>query len=130
MLLGDNSLETVGELTYGLLETPAYDRLAQYLNRDPACAALIRDRYIPPAHDLDALLTLPADSLGYIYAAQMKKTGFDPNLHAGMTEVSQKGLLLLSKGLLPSGLGLFHLFSRLLEQGFLPGFYVRRDLGK
>ncbi len=23
MLLGDNSLETVGELTYGLLETPA-----------------------------------------------------------------------------------------------------------
>lgn len=88
MLLGDNSLETVGELTYGLLETPAYDRLAQHLNQDPACAALIRDRYIPPAHDLDALLTLPADSLGYIYAAQMKKTGFDPNLHAGMTAKS------------------------------------------
>ena len=88
MLFGDNSLDTVGELTYGLLETPAYDRLAQYLNRDPACAVLIRDRYIPPAHDLDALLTLPPDSLGYIYAAQMKKTGFDPNLHAGMTAQS------------------------------------------
>jgi ubiquinone biosynthesis protein COQ4 len=88
MLFGDNRLETVGELTYGLLETPAYDRLAQHLNQDPACAALIRDRYIPPAHDLDALLSLPPNSLGYTYAAQMKKTGFDPNLHAGMVAKS------------------------------------------
>lgn len=85
MLLGDNSLETVGELTYGLLETPSYDLVTRHLNQYPACAALIRDRYIPPAHDLETLLTLPPDSLGYIYAAQMKKTGFDPNLHAGMT---------------------------------------------
>ncbi|MGJ3246089.1 MAG: Coq4 family protein [Elainellaceae cyanobacterium] len=88
MLFGDNSLQTVGELTYGLLETPAYDLVAQYLNQDPACAALICDRYIPPVHDLETLLTYPPDSLGYIYAAQMKKTGFDPNLHAGMTAKS------------------------------------------
>jgi ubiquinone biosynthesis protein COQ4 len=88
MLFGDNSLETVGELTYGLLATPAYNLVAHHLNQDPACAVLIRDRYIPPAHDLKALLTLPPDSLGYIYAAQMKKTGFDPNLHAGMTAKS------------------------------------------
>ncbi|MCY7275381.1 MAG: ubiquinone biosynthesis protein [Phormidesmis sp. CAN_BIN44] len=88
MLFGDYSLQTVGELTYGLLATPAYDLVAHHLNQDPACAALIRDRYIPPAHDLDTLLTLPPDSLGCIYAAQMKKTGFDPNLHAGMTAKS------------------------------------------
>ena len=88
MLFGDNSLQTVGDLAYGLLATPAYDLMAHHLNQDPACAALIRDRYIPPTHDLDTLLTLPPDSLGYIYAAQMKKTGFDPNLHAGMTAKS------------------------------------------
>ena len=88
MLFGDNSLETIGDLTYGLLETPAYDLVAQHLNQDPACAALIRDRYIPPAHDLDNLLTLPPDSLGYIYAAEMKRKGFDPNLHAGLTAKS------------------------------------------
>ena len=84
MLFGDNSLQTVGELIDGLLGTPAYDLMAQHLNQDPACAALIRDRYIPPAHDLENLLTYPPDSLGYIYATEMKKTGFDPNLHAGM----------------------------------------------
>jgi ubiquinone biosynthesis protein COQ4 len=88
MLLGDNSLQTVGELTYGLLETPSYDLMAQQLKRDPACAALICDRYIPPAHDLDKLLTYPQDSLGYIYATKMKKMGFDPNLHKGMVAES------------------------------------------
>ena len=88
MLLGNYSLNQVGDLTYGLLGTSAYDRLAQYLNQDPACADLIRDRYIPPDHDLDALLSLPPDSLGYIYAAQIKKTGFDANLHTGMTAKS------------------------------------------
>jgi len=88
MLFGDSSLKTVGELTYGLLETPAYDLVARHLNQNPACAALIRDRYIPSAHDLETLLTLPPDSLGYIYAAEMKRKGFDPNLHAGMTAKS------------------------------------------
>ena len=85
MLFGDNSLQTVGELTYGLLDTSAYDLVAHHLNQDPNCAALIRDRYIPPAHDLETLLTYPTDSLGYIYAAEMKKKGFDPNLHAEMS---------------------------------------------
>jgi ubiquinone biosynthesis protein Coq4 len=88
MILGNNSLETVGELTWGLLTTPAYDLAAQHLKRDPACAGLIRERYIPCAHDLSALLTLPTDSLGYIYAKTMQEKGFDPNLHAGMTAKS------------------------------------------
>ncbi len=88
MIFGNNSLETVGELTWGLLETRAYDLTAQYLKRDPACAALIRERYIPEAHDLNALLNLPGDSLGYIYAKAMTEKGFDPNLHAGMTDGS------------------------------------------
>jgi ubiquinone biosynthesis protein COQ4 len=88
MLLGDNNLQTVGDMVDGLLQIPAYDLTAQYLKQYPACAALICDRYIPPAHDLETLLTYPHDSLGYIYAATMKKAGFDPNLHAGMTAES------------------------------------------
>ncbi|MEA5598209.1 Coq4 family protein [Rivularia sp. UHCC 0363] len=88
MLAGDESLQSVGEMSYALLETPAFDLAAQHLNRDPACVELICDRYIPPAHDLDQLLTYPENSLGYIYATAMKKSGFDPNLHAGMTAKS------------------------------------------
>ncbi|MEB3355808.1 MAG: Coq4 family protein [Synechococcales bacterium] len=85
MLAGDSSLETVGELTEGLLEMPAYDLAAQHLKRDAACAALIGDRYIPPAYDLDKLLTYPQNSLGYQFAATMRNKGFDPNLHKDMT---------------------------------------------
>lgn len=88
MLSGDMSLEVVGELSDALVETPAFALAADYLQRDPACAALIHDRYIPPAHDLELLLTYPQNSLGYIYATTMKHTGFDPNLHAGMTAES------------------------------------------
>jgi ubiquinone biosynthesis protein COQ4 len=88
MLMGDSSLKVVDEMSYGLLDTPAFALTAEYLRRDPACAELIDDRYIPPAHDLDRLLTYPENSLGYIYAAAMKQSGFDPNLHAGMTAKS------------------------------------------
>jgi ubiquinone biosynthesis protein COQ4 len=84
MLLDDDSLETVGELTYGLLSTPSYEKMAQYLNQNPACASLICDRYIPPNHDLDKLITYPLNSLGYIYATTIKTMGYNPNLHAGM----------------------------------------------
>jgi ubiquinone biosynthesis protein COQ4 len=84
MLSGNTSLEIVNELTEALIETSAYDLAAQCLKQDPACEALIRDRYIPPTHDLDTLLTYPKNSLGYIYAKTIKAKGFDPNLHADM----------------------------------------------
>jgi ubiquinone biosynthesis protein COQ4 len=88
MLMGDDSLKTVDEMLYGLLETPAFDLAAQHLKRDPACAQLIEERYIPPAHDIDRLLTYPENSLGYIYARAMKTSGLTPNLHLGMTAES------------------------------------------
>jgi ubiquinone biosynthesis protein Coq4 len=88
MLSGDTSLELVGEMTDVLLETPAFDLAAQHLKRNPACARLIHERYIPPAHDLNDLLTYPENSLGYCYASAVKKAGFDPNLHIGMTAES------------------------------------------
>jgi ubiquinone biosynthesis protein COQ4 len=85
MLTGEESLDSVGELTAALLETPAFDLAAQYLKKNPDCAALIRDRYIAPAHNLDELLHCPQDSLGYIYARSMKDKGFDPDLYSHMT---------------------------------------------
>ncbi|MEM9156535.1 MAG: Coq4 family protein [Cyanobacteria bacterium P01_F01_bin.33] len=88
MMLGDEKLETVGEMVDGLLLASAYDTSVRHLKQDAACAELIRDRYIPPNHDLETLLTYPQDSLGYIYAASIKQSGFDPNLHAGMSAKS------------------------------------------
>ncbi len=88
MLAGDDSLTTVGELSDALVETPAFDLAARKLQRDPACAKLIRDRYIPANYNLDLLLTYPPDSLGYIYASTIKNAAFNPNLHMGMSAES------------------------------------------
>jgi ubiquinone biosynthesis protein COQ4 len=88
MLAGDESLQTVGELSDALVETPAFDLAARQLQRNPACAKLIRDRYIPANYNLDLLLTYHPDSLGYIYASTIKNAPFNPNLHMGMSAES------------------------------------------
>jgi ubiquinone biosynthesis protein COQ4 len=82
MLTGDESLQSVGELTAALLETPAFDLAAKHLKSAPSASLLIKERYMAPAHDLDALLQYPPDSLGYIYATQMKAQNFDPDLYS------------------------------------------------
>jgi ubiquinone biosynthesis protein COQ4 len=82
MLSGDESLQAVGELSAALTETPAFDLAAQSLKSDPKAAALIRERYMAPPHDLDKLLQYPSNSLGHIYATRMKQQNFDPDLYS------------------------------------------------
>jgi ubiquinone biosynthesis protein COQ4 len=85
MLAGGASLDVVGEMSLALLGTPSFELAVRHLQQDPACAALIADRYLPPPHDLDALLRYPSDSLGYIYATQMQAQGFrSEELYAGL----------------------------------------------
>lgn len=85
MLTGEESLQSVGELSAALIETPAFDLVAKSLKSDPNAAALIRERYMAPPHNLDKLLQYPSDSLGHIYATRMKKQGFDPDLYSYLT---------------------------------------------
>lgn len=86
---GDSSLELVEALTDALLQTPSYALAAQQLGRDPGCAALIDARWVPEAHDLQQLSSLPEGSLGQAYAAAVTRLGYDPNLHAGMEASSE-----------------------------------------
>jgi ubiquinone biosynthesis protein COQ4 len=76
MLAGDLSLDVVGEMVFALLDTPSFDLAVKHLQRDPQSAALIKERYMAPPHDLTTLLQYPPDSLGYIYGKSMKATGF------------------------------------------------------
>jgi ubiquinone biosynthesis protein Coq4 len=76
LMAGDESLDVVELMSASLIETSTFDQAITYLKQDPDCAALIAERYMAPPHDLDALLQHPKDSLGYIYATQMKERGF------------------------------------------------------
>jgi ubiquinone biosynthesis protein Coq4 len=82
MLTGDESLQSVGDLSAALVETPAFDLAAKSLKSDPEAATLIRERYMAPPHDLDKLLQYPSNSLGHIYATRMKQQNFDPDLYS------------------------------------------------
>jgi ubiquinone biosynthesis protein Coq4/ribosomal protein S18 acetylase RimI-like enzyme len=72
----------LGQLSRALIGTEAQALVVQALKADPACAALIQERYLPPRHDLFKLRLYPQDSLGYAYAARMKDTELYPDLYS------------------------------------------------
>ena len=69
----------VFEMGQGLRQTELYELGVEYLKSNPDIQALVQERYIAPTPDLDALLQLPQDSLGYLYAAHMKRLNLNPN---------------------------------------------------
>jgi ubiquinone biosynthesis protein Coq4 len=72
LMANNYSLDSVEEMAKILLETPSFERAVAHLQKDPVAAAMIAERYMAPPHDLDALLGCPPDSLGYLYAKEMK----------------------------------------------------------
>jgi ubiquinone biosynthesis protein COQ4 len=82
LLTGDD-LNAVDELSLTLVHSAAFQMAAQEMQSVPAVAALIQERYLPPAHDLDRLLQCPPESLGFQYAASLQQKGLeriDPDL--------------------------------------------------
>ncbi|NJM71600.1 MAG: hypothetical protein HC862_16045 [Scytonema sp. RU_4_4] len=79
--LAKNPGETLAvfEMGQSLNRTELYELGVEYLKSNPDIEALVRERYIASTPDMDALLQLPQDSLGYCYAAHMKRLNFDPN---------------------------------------------------
>jgi ubiquinone biosynthesis protein COQ4 len=61
-----------------LRQTPLADLSVAYLKTQPGMAEMIRDRYLGPVPDLDKLIGLPTESLGYQYASHLLASGFDP----------------------------------------------------
>uniref|UniRef100_A0A0C1RKL5 Ubiquinone biosynthesis protein n=1 Tax=Tolypothrix bouteillei VB521301 TaxID=1479485 RepID=A0A0C1RKL5_9CYAN len=80
----------VFEMAKSINQTEMYDLGIEYLKSNPDIEALVRERYIAPTPDMDALLQLPQDSLGYCYATHMKRLNFDPNFfpHVEVTDDS------------------------------------------
>lgn len=67
----------------------------RYVKGDRATAKLIEERYLAENPDLENLLTLPADSLGYQYASHLLAHHFDPNFYRSIEVNSDVDYLLL-----------------------------------
>ena len=74
------NLQPIDELSLSLLDSPAFQLAVEEMKTDPDVAAIIAEGYLAPPPDLDMLLQLPENSLGYTYAHSLRQTGFAPIL--------------------------------------------------
>ncbi|WP_016949117.1 Coq4 family protein [Anabaena sp. PCC 7108] len=54
---------------------------AAYVKSDPEVAKLFEERYIAPTPDIDELLKLPKDSLGFAYASNLRAANFEQGFY-------------------------------------------------
>jgi ubiquinone biosynthesis protein Coq4 len=83
MAFANNPSQTdaVFDLADGLRQTDLYEQFLERAHSQPAVDRIIRERYLAPVDDLERLLDGPPDSLGYQYAAQMKRMGLRPDFY-------------------------------------------------
>ena len=81
LLRDPTQTESVYDVEDGLRHTKATELAVEYVKSKPNVAALFQERYLAPAVNLEDLLKLPTESLGYSYAIYIKDSGFDPNFY-------------------------------------------------
>ena len=81
LLRDPTQTESVYDVEDGLRHTKATKLAVEYVKSKPNVAALFQERYLAPAVNLEDLLKLPTESLGYSYAIYIKDSGFDPNFY-------------------------------------------------
>lgn len=69
-----------------------------YFRGDPATLALMQEQYLAPEpYDLEALLQLPPESLGYIYAQHMRENQLDVVFYPPLEQVEDDDIAYLRK---------------------------------
>ncbi|HEY9296021.1 MAG TPA: Coq4 family protein [Phormidium sp.] len=81
LLRDPGKTDSVYDVEEGLRNIKAAKLSADFLKSKPEVAAIIAERYLAPEPDMEALLKLPKESLGYGYASYLTEAGFDPNFY-------------------------------------------------
>jgi len=69
------------DLSERLHNSSAMNVCIEAIQRNPASTAMLKERYIGPRYDLEALLKSPKNSLGWTYAKVINTLGYDPNFY-------------------------------------------------
>jgi ubiquinone biosynthesis protein Coq4 len=73
------SAQNAFELSHRLRKSKPMACCLRFLERNPACMELIKQRKLIGPYDPDQLLAMPKGSLGYIYASALEAMGYDIN---------------------------------------------------
>lgn len=74
-------LEAVFDIAAALADQEVSFSAIAYLKSHPEIAQLFEEQYLAPTPDLDALLRLPEDSLGFAYATHMRSANLNPEFY-------------------------------------------------
>lgn len=74
-------IEAVFDIAAALANQEVSAAAITYLKSHPEIAQLFEERYIAPTPNLEALLKLPEDSLGFAYASHMRIANLDPEFY-------------------------------------------------
>jgi len=73
--------ESIFDIAQGLQDSDAFKQSISYMKSQPEVAKIISEKYLAPPLDLDALIKLPPDSLGHVYATYLKSQNFDAEFY-------------------------------------------------
>ncbi len=74
-------VSAVFDLSDKLRSTRPMELCIKAVQSNPACAAMLQERYAGPPYDLEAMLKLPEHSLGWTYARVLSALGYDPQFY-------------------------------------------------
>ena len=74
-------IEAVFDIAAALANHEVSAAAITYLKSHPEIAQLFEEQYIAPTPNLEALLKLPEDSLGFAYASHMRAAKLDPEFY-------------------------------------------------
>jgi ubiquinone biosynthesis protein COQ4 len=77
---GENT-EDVFDIEDNFRGSPAMQACMERVRAIPEIQDMMKERYLGPAIDVDALYALPRGTLGNTYASVMKALGYDPNFY-------------------------------------------------
>ena len=86
----ESSLRTVFDIEDTFADTLWMKRCIESIKSDPESAKILEERYIEPKWNINEMLKLPKNSLGWTYAKLMSTLGYDPHFHRDRPSVDKE----------------------------------------
>ena len=81
MMLNPEGTQSVFDMEDGLLKSKSTEELLRFTAKDPGVLAMIKERYLKPVPNTEALGKLGKNTLGYRYFYHLDSMGFDPDYY-------------------------------------------------
>jgi ubiquinone biosynthesis protein Coq4 len=86
----ESSLRTIFDLEDGFRDTLWMKACIAKIKSEPASAKILEERYVEPEWNIDKMLKLPENSLGWTYAKLMSTLGYDPHFYRDRKSIQEE----------------------------------------